>query len=184
MTIRAAIPALTLASTLASTLALLPATPATAQKPPPAGEEAVRCDFLDGRNEGPGTVAALGYQAVIRDGRVAVLTLELPGNRTGRTELVPGPRPGLSVRLTAFQLPNSGPWSTVFNHATLSPEGEVHVETYLGRTDRPGAPPMLNWYRLRCPVGAAQGTSPGSSPGTPPAGPPGSSQGAPPDRKG
>ena len=186
MTIRAAIPVLALI------LAPLLAAPAMAQKPPPAGEEAVRCDYLDGRNGGPGTVNALAYRAVIRDGRVAVLLLELPGNRTSRTELVPGPRPGLSVRLTAFQRPGSGAWSTVFNHATLSAEGEVAMETYIGETDRPGAAPALNWYRLRCPAGAAEqaapggapGPAPGAAPGASPETPSGAAPGSAPDRKG
>jgi len=145
---------------LALLTGLLLVTPALAQKPEPApappgaggaAPEAVACTYLEGRNR-PGTIEATAYRVVVRDGRAAAVLLELPGNRSSRTELSPGPRPGQSVRLTAFQRAGSGAWETVFNAAVLAPDGTLTMETYLGATDRPGAPPAVNWYRLRCPA--------------------------------
>ena len=176
-------------------LPLLPAAPVLAQTkggPAPAAPvptlpdlppDLVPCTRLEGVTADPNAREAERTRAVLRDGRVATIVLDLPGGRTTRTDLTPGRRDGTSVRLLAFprpaapgapaSTPPAGAWNTVFNLATVGPDGTILVETWLGYTDRPAAPPVHNWYRLRCEAGAAPATVPPAAlPAVPPPGPP------------
>ncbi|WP_426959600.1 hypothetical protein [Muricoccus radiodurans] len=167
-----------------------PTAPTPAAPPGPTlPNDLVSCTRIEGQSAGPNTIEAVGYRMSIRDGRLAVGVLDLPGNRTTRTDFHPHREPGVSVRLTAFPRANNNPsagYSLVFNRAAVEPGGTVLVETWLGGTDRPADPPVVNWYRVRCdmPGGAAPAPGPTATPGAPPGGFTGARPGANAGRKG